>query len=57
MNKTESRGLVAALTIALVVAAQFAVVTSEDAKSAKCASQPVPGKPGTFIVTCSTKRP
>ena len=57
MNKTESRGLVAALTIALVVAAQFAVVTSADAKSAKCASHAVPGSPGTFIVTCSTKRP
>ena len=57
MNKTESRGLVAALTIALVVAAQFAVVTSADAKSAKCASHAVPGHPGTFIVTCSTKRP
>jgi hypothetical protein len=57
MNKSESRGLVAALTIALVVATQFAVVTSADAKSAKCASKAVPGQPGTFIVTCSTKRP
>ena len=57
MNKTESRGLVAGLTIALIVAVQFAVVTSADAKSAKCSAQPVPGKPGTFIVTCSTKRP
>ena len=56
MNKSESRGLIAALTIALVVAAQFAIVTSADAKSAKCASQAEPGKPGTFIVTCSTKR-
>ena len=57
MNKSESRGLVAAMTIALVVATQFAVVTSADAKRPKCASTPVPGHPGTFIVTCSTKRP
>jgi len=26
-------------------------------KPAQCASVPVPGKPGTFIVTCSNKRP
>lgn len=57
MTKTESRGLVAGLTIALIVAVQFAVVTSADAKSAKCTAHPVPGKSGTFIVTCSTKRP
>jgi hypothetical protein len=57
MNKSEKRGLVAAMTIALVVAAQFAVVTSADAKRPKCAAHAVPGKPGTFIVTCSTRRP
>ena len=57
MNKSESRGLVAALTIALVFFFHFAVVTSADAKSAKCTAHPVPGKAGTFIVTCSTKRP
>jgi hypothetical protein len=57
MNKSESRGLVAALTITLAVVAQFAVVTSADAKAAKCAATAVPGHPGTFVVTCSTKRP
>jgi len=57
MNKSESRGLVAALTIAVAIAAQFAVVTSADAKATKCAAHAVPGHPGTFVVTCSTKRP
>jgi hypothetical protein len=57
MNKYESRGLISALTIALVLATQFAVVTNADAKAAKCASRAVPGSPGTFILTCSTKRP
>jgi hypothetical protein len=57
MNKIESRGLIAVLTIALAVAAQFAVVTNAEARAAKCAASPVPGHPGTFIVTCSTKRP
>ena len=26
-------------------------------KKPACAAHPVPGQPGTFIVTCSTKRP
>jgi len=57
MNKSECRALIAAFSIALAIATQFAVVTNADAKAAKCASRPVPGSPGTFIVTCSTKRP
>jgi hypothetical protein len=57
LNKPESRALIAAFTLALAVATQFAVVTNADAKAAKCSSRAVPGSPGTFIVTCSTKRP
>ncbi|HWH42311.1 MAG TPA: hypothetical protein VNU21_20850 [Usitatibacter sp.] len=57
MNKSKSRAPIAAFTIALAVATQFAVVTNADAKAAKCSSRAVPGSPGNFIVTCSTKRP
>lgn len=58
MQKSRSRGLVAALMIAGVIAGQFAVIGDAEAKKrAKCFSAPVPGHPGTFIVTCSTRRP
>ena len=45
---------IAAVTI---IASQFAIVGVAEAKRAKCASVAVPGHPGTFVVTCSTKRP
>ncbi|HET9578813.1 MAG TPA: hypothetical protein VI139_06520 [Gemmatimonadales bacterium] len=57
MQKSKSRGLVAALMIAGVIAGQFAVIGSAEARRAKCASVPVPGHAGTFVVVCSTKRP
>jgi hypothetical protein len=49
----------AAITLSLLglVAAQFAVVTPAEAKAAKCVAVAVPGSPGTFVMTCSTKRP
>ena len=53
----KSKFAVAALMVAGVVAGQFAVVTSVEAKRAKCASVAVPGHPGTFHVVCSTRRP
>jgi hypothetical protein len=50
---------IAAITLSLlgVVGAQFAIVTPAEAKSAKCFVTPVPGQPGVFIGTCTTKRP
>jgi hypothetical protein len=46
-----------ALTLLAAVAAQFAIITPAEAKSAKCFSTPVPGQPGVFIGTCTTRRP
>ncbi|HWH39827.1 MAG TPA: hypothetical protein VNU21_08305 [Usitatibacter sp.] len=40
-----------------VIAGQFAIVGVAEAKSAKCSAVAVPGSPGTFVVTCSTRRP
>ena len=40
-----------------IIASQFAIVGVAEAKAAKCAAVAVPGHPGTFVVTCSTKRP
>jgi hypothetical protein len=57
MSKNQSRGLVAAMSIALFIGAQFAMVNAAHAKSAKCTAVQVPGKPGTFVVNCSTRRP
>jgi len=57
MTKTASRGAVAAMSVALFVGAQFAMVNVAHAKAAKCAAVAVPGHPGTFVVTCSTRRP
>jgi len=33
------------------------MVNVAHAKAAKCAAVQVPGKPGTFVVNCSTQRP
>ncbi|HET9653635.1 MAG TPA: hypothetical protein VFP36_15655 [Usitatibacter sp.] len=57
MQHSKSRGLVAALMVVGIIAGQFAVVGSAEAKRAKCTSVPVPGHPGTFVATCSTHRP
>ena len=57
MEKINSRGLVAALMVAGIIAGQLAVIGPAEAKRPKCAATPVPGHPGTFIVTCSTHRP
>jgi hypothetical protein len=57
MEKSKSRGLVAALMVAGLIAGQFAVIGSAEAKAAKCFATAVPGSPGTFVITCSTKRP
>ncbi|HWH41454.1 MAG TPA: hypothetical protein VNU21_16525 [Usitatibacter sp.] len=57
MSKTTSRGALAAMSMALFIGAQFAMVNAAHAKAAKCSAVQVPGKPGTFVVTCSTKRP
>ncbi|HET9580355.1 MAG TPA: hypothetical protein VFP44_21185 [Usitatibacter sp.] len=58
MEKSKkSRGLLAALMVAGMIAGQFAVIGTAEARSAKCASVPVAGSPGTFIIVCSTKRP
>jgi len=40
-----------------ILASQFAIVGVAEAKAAKCAAVAVPGQAGTFVVTCSTKRP
>jgi len=55
--KTKTR--IAAITLSLlgVVGAQFAIVTPAEAKAAKCVAVAVPGQPGTFVMTCSTRRP
>jgi hypothetical protein len=45
------------LAVIAVVAGQFAIVGTAEAKRPKCASVAVPGHPGTFVLTCSTKRP
>ena len=55
--KTNTRIAAIALSLLAIVGSQFAVVTSAEAKAAKCASVAVPGSPGTFVITCSTKRP
>ena len=57
MSKTTSRGALAAMSMALFIGAQFALVNAAHAKAAKCTAVQVPGKPGTFVVSCSTKRP
>jgi hypothetical protein len=57
MQKSKSRALVAALTVAGIVAGSFSVIGAAEAKSAKCVATPVPGAVATFIVTCSTHRP
>jgi hypothetical protein len=57
MSKTTSSGVLAAMSLALFIGAQFAMVNAAHAKAAKCAAVQVPGKPGTFVVHCSTKRP
>ncbi|HET9651297.1 MAG TPA: hypothetical protein VFP36_03870 [Usitatibacter sp.] len=57
MEKSKSRGLLAALMVAGVIAGQFAIIGNAEAKRAKCTSVPVAGHPGTFIAVCSTRRP
>jgi hypothetical protein len=57
MSKTISRGALAAMSVALFIGAQFAMVNVAHAKRPKCASVAVPGHPGTFVLHCSTKRP
>jgi len=47
----------AVLAVASLVLVQFLVVMPAEAKSAKCTSVAVPGSIGTFVVTCSTRRP
>ena len=56
MTKTKRTAAIA-LSLLGLVAAQFAVVTPAEAKAAKCAAVAVPGHPGTFVVSCSTRRP
>ena len=50
-------GRILSIALLLGVAAQVALPTAAHAKRAKCFSTPVPGQPGTFVVTCSTIRP
>jgi hypothetical protein len=57
LSKTKSRGAFVAMSMALFIGAQFAMINVAHAKAAKCAAVQVPGKPGTFVVSCSTKRP
>src|SRR5512141_3070988 len=52
MSKT--RTTAAVLAIVGVIAGSFAVIGTAEAKRAKCTAVPVPGHPGTFVVTCST---
>jgi hypothetical protein len=47
----------AVLAVGGLVLVQFLVVMPAEAKSAKCTSVAVPGSVGTFVVTCSTRRP
>jgi len=56
MTKTKRTAAIA-LSLLGLVAAQFAVVPPAEAKAANCAAVAVPGQPGTFVVSCSTKRP
>jgi hypothetical protein len=56
MTKIRTLGA-AILAIAGLVVVQFLVVMPAEAKSAKCTAAAVPGSFGTFVVTCSTKRP
>jgi len=56
MTKTKRTAAIA-LSLLGLVAAQFAVVTPAEAKAAKCVAVAVPGQAGTFVVSCSTKRP
>ena len=52
MSKT-----ITTLAAIAIVAGQFAIVGVAEAKAAKCVAVAVPGSPGTFVMTCSTKRP
>lgn len=54
---SKSRTLAAALAIVGTLAGSFAVIGTAEAKSAKCYATPVPGSPGTYIITCTTTRP
>jgi hypothetical protein len=55
--KTKTRIAAIALSLLGVVGAQFAVVTPAEAKASKCVAVAVPGSPGTFVMSCSTRRP
>jgi len=55
--KTNTRIAAIALSLIGIVAAQFALVTTAEAKSSKCVAVAVPGQPGTYVMTCSTGRP
>jgi hypothetical protein len=57
MNKATSRGAFAAMSVALFLAAQFAMVDAAHAKAAKCTAVQVPGNSGVMVVNCSTQRP
>ena len=58
IDMSKIRTLTAAiLAVAGLVVVQFLVVMPAEAKSAKCTSVAVPGSIGTFVVTCSTRRP
>jgi len=57
MSKTASRGVLAAMSVALFIGAQFAMVDAAHAKAAKCAAVQVPGNSGVVVINCSTQRP
>ena len=57
MSKTTSRGVLAAMSLALFIGALLALVNAADAKAAKCAAVQVPGNSGAVVFNCSTQRP
>jgi len=62
MSMNKARMIVAVLAATGLMAATFAEAAQGGGgggggKKPSCVSHPVPGQPGTFIVTCSTQRP
>jgi len=57
MSKTASRGVLAAMSVALFIGAQFAMVDAAHAKAAMGAAVQVPGNSGVMVINCSRQRP
>ena len=50
-------GRILSLALLMGVAAQMTLPVLAHARSPKCSPVPVPGQPGTYVITCTTTRP